>query len=99
MSIKRNYIAKQIKLDKSEISLCHAFSLADYLLFQFAHFFNEAVVVALDDVIEVGWAILHKEHIKQKPKQVSGRIHHAPVPIDFSQTVEVHGVAEVIVHA
>ena len=53
------------------------------LLFQFTHFFNEAVVVALDDVFKVGWAIVNKQHIKQEPKQVASRIDQAPVPVDF----------------
>jgi len=45
------------------------------LFFQFTHFFNEAVVVALDDVFEVGWSIFNEQHIKNKQAQIARRIH------------------------
>lgn len=34
------------------------------LFLEFAHLLNQAVVVALDDVFKVGWAVLHEQHIK-----------------------------------
>ena len=64
-----------------EISLSHSFKLTT-LLFQFSHSFNQAVVVALNDVSKVGPAILHKKHVKQEPEQIPGRIHRTPVQVD-----------------
>lgn len=57
------------------------------------------MVVALDDVLKIRRAILNKQHIKQEPEQIAGRVHHTPVPVDFTQAVEVHRVAEVVVHS
>jgi len=73
--------------------------LPTLLFFVFAHFFNQAMVVALDDVFEIGRAIVDEQHVKQKPEQVASRIDHAPVPVDFSQAIQIHGVAEIVVHA
>jgi len=52
----------------SEISLCHSFNCIPLLLFEFAHSFNEAVVVALDDVLEIGLSVFNKQHVKQEPE-------------------------------
>ena len=59
---------------RHEISLYHSFNLLTLLFFQFTHFFNQPVVVALDDVLEVCGSVINEQHIKQKPKHVTSRI-------------------------
>ena len=66
--------------------------------FQFAHFFNQHVVVALDDELEVGWAVFDEEHVKQESEQVACPINNLPVNLYFRLAVEVHGVPKIIVH-
>ena len=44
------------------------------------------------------WAVFDEEHVKQESEQIAGRIHHAPVPVDFTEAIEVHGVTEIVVH-
>ena len=73
--------------------------LPTLLFFEFAHFFNQPVVVALDDVLEVVWAVLHEQHVKQEPEQIASRIDQTPVPVDFAKTIEVHSVSKIVVHS
>ena len=73
--------------------------LPTLLFFQFAHFFNQHVVVALDDELEVGWAVFDEEHVKQESEQVACPINNLPVNLYFRLAVEVHGVPKIIVHS
>ena len=56
------------------------------------------MIIPLDDIFKIRGSVLHKQHIKQEPEQISGGIDQAPVPVDSSQAIEVNGISKIVVH-
>ena len=57
------------------------------------------MVVPLNDVFKIRWAVFNEQHVKQEPEQVASGINYAPVPADFFEAIEVYRIPKIVKHA